>query len=183
MPLLTVDYRPLQRPQRVVVAGISGAGKTTTASVISARLQLPHLEIDALFHGPDWTEREAFLDDVRRFVAGPRWVTEWQYPVARALLLDRAELMVWLDLPTRTAMRRVVSRTVRRRIRRTPLWNGNIEPPLHTLLTDRDHIVRWTWTHRHEIGQKVAAAVESHPELPVVRLTTDREVRRWLRGL
>jgi adenylate kinase family enzyme len=116
VPILTVD-EPLPSPPQRIVAGMSGSGKTTSAVRIATRLHLPHVEIDSLFHGPGWTERAAFLDDVKEFVAQPRWVTEWQYPSARPLLLDRAELMVWLDLPTLTAMRRVVSRTVRRRLR------------------------------------------------------------------
>jgi adenylate kinase family enzyme len=182
VPLLTVDA-PLQPSQRIVVAGISGAGKTTTAAAIATRLQLPHVEIDALFHGPGWTERESFLDDVKRFVAEPRWVTEWQYPAARSLLLERAELMVWLDLPTRTSMWRVVSRTVRRRVRRTSLWNGNLEPPLRTFFSDPEHIVRWTWAHRDDVRTRVAAVVASHPDLPVVRLTSGQEVQRWLSRL
>lgn len=67
---------------------------------------------------------------------GPRAgrVTEWQYGVVRDQLADRADLVVWLDLPRRSVMRQVVTRTVRRRFRREVLWNGNIEPPLHRIL-------------------------------------------------
>jgi hypothetical protein len=46
--------------------------------------------------------------------------------------------MLWLDLPRALIMWQVVGRTVRRRLARQVLWNGNIEPPLWTLLTDRD---------------------------------------------
>src|SRR3712207_7517851 len=40
------------RPARVVVAGTSGSGKTTLAARIGRELGIPHVEIDALFHGP-----------------------------------------------------------------------------------------------------------------------------------
>ena len=39
------------RPQRVVVAGVSGVGKSTLALRIADVLGLPYTEIDALFHG------------------------------------------------------------------------------------------------------------------------------------
>jgi len=88
--------------------------------------------------------------------------------------------MVWLDLPTVTVMRRVVGRTVRRRIRREVLWNDNIEPPFRAIFTDPDHIVRWTWTHRRDAAQQVVALLVDRPDFPVVRLTKDRQVTRWL---
>ncbi|RZL75748.1 MAG: AAA family ATPase [Rhodococcus sp. (in: high G+C Gram-positive bacteria)] len=78
------------RPQRVLVAGTSGAGKTTTSARIAALLHIEHIEIDALYHGPDWTPRERFLTDVEEFSARPQWVTEWQYGTVREQLVDRA---------------------------------------------------------------------------------------------
>ena len=65
----------------------------------------------------------------------------------RDLLADRADLLVWLDLPRVRVMRQVIRRTLRRRARRQPLWNGNLEPALWTVLRDPDHIVRWAWRH------------------------------------
>jgi hypothetical protein len=109
-------------------------------------------------------------------------VTEWQYGKARPLLLQRADLLVWLDLRRSVVMERVVRRTAQRRLTGTALWNGNREPALSTFFTDRDHIVRWAWRTHHESAQRVAAAVTSRPELTVVRLTRQREVDQWLEG-
>ena len=170
------------RPRRVLVAGTSGSGKTTLAGRIGAALEIPHQEIDALFHGPGWTPLPSFMAEVERFSSGPRWVTEWQYRVARPLLAERAELLVWLDLPRRTVMRQVVVRTLRRRLRRELLWNGNVEPPLWTVLRDRDHIVRWAWRTHRTNAERVARLVEQRPALPVVRLRSRAEVEDWLDG-
>ncbi len=170
------------RPARVLVAGTSGAGKTTLAARIAAELQVPHVEIDALFQGAGWTPRPSFEADVHRFAAGPGWVTEWQYGQVRAVLAARADLLVWLDLPRRVVLRQVVRRTLRRRLRRIVLWNGNVEPPLRTFLTDRDHIVRWSWRTHPRAAAKVRAVRGQRPELTVVRLRSRREARAWLAG-
>jgi hypothetical protein len=116
-------------PRRVLVAGASGSGKTTLAARVEAVLGLPHTELDALHHGPNWTPRPGFLADVTRLAAQPEWVCEWQSSSARDLLAARADLFAWLDLPRRTVMRQVVLRTLRRRWRQEVLWNGNVEQP------------------------------------------------------
>ena len=97
-------------------------------------------------------------------------------------LLVRADLLVWLDLPRRVVMARVVRRTLRRRVRREVLWNGNVEPPLRTFLTDRDHIVRWAWRTHPRTREWVTAACATRPDLVVVRLTSRAQVSAWVDG-
>jgi adenylate kinase family enzyme len=168
--------------RRVLVAGSSGAGKTTLAAVVGAALGLPHVELDALFHGPGWVPRPSFRSDVERFAATDQWVTEWQYDAARDLLASRADLLVWLDLPRRLVVRQIVRRTVVRRLRGQELWNGNLEPPLRTVFTDPEHVVRWAWATHGSTAPRVRALHERRPELVVVRLRSRREVDRWRRG-
>ncbi|HEX2291150.1 MAG TPA: hypothetical protein VHH53_13365 [Pseudonocardiaceae bacterium] len=52
MPLLGAVTALPVGPRRVLVAGTAGAGKTTVARRGAALLDIPHIEIDALFHGP-----------------------------------------------------------------------------------------------------------------------------------
>lgn len=170
-------------PQRIAVAGVSGAGKSTLARQLSQRLDLPYTETDALHRGPGWTPRPEFLADVEALVAGPRWITDWQYAVARPLITARADLLVWLDPPTGLVMRQVVARTVRRRLGRVELWNGNREPPLWTILTHDDHIVRWAWRTRHRLGEQVPDVAAAHPDLTVLRLRSHAETAAWLARL
>ncbi len=89
MPLLDAVASLPVRPRRVLVAGTSGAGKTTVARRVAALLDIPHIETDALFHGPGWIPRDTFESEVHRFSAGSYWVTEWQYSQVRAILAQR----------------------------------------------------------------------------------------------
>ncbi|MFT4028573.1 MAG: AAA family ATPase [Protaetiibacter sp.] len=170
-------------PHRVIVIGTSGSGKTTLAARIAARLRIRHVEIDALFHGPNWVPRESFLEEVQRLADSDEWVTEWQYREARPVLLARATLAVWLDYPLRLRMWRNVTRTVRRRVRRVELWNGNFEPPLWTIFTNRDHIIRWAWRTRHKFDGCDAELRASRPDLRIVHLRSQRDTDAWLASL
>jgi adenylate kinase family enzyme len=181
--MLTADAALPLRPRRVVVAGVSGSGKTTLSSRIAAETGGAAIEIDALFHGPDWVPRPEFLQDVRAFTDEDAWTTEWQYGSARGLLAERADLLVWLDLPfLRTTLPRVVWRTIRRRVRREVLWNGNVEPSFATFFTDPEHIVRWAISTRGKYRERVPALQVRHPHLVIVRLRSPRDVERWLAG-
>ncbi|MCO7193320.1 AAA family ATPase [Pseudonocardia sp. McavD-2-B] len=171
------------RPRRVVVAGVSGVGKTTLAARLAPLLGAPHTEIDALFHGPGWVPRPSFLDDVERLTAADAWVTEWQYGTARPRLSARADMLVWLDLPFWTVtFPRVLRRTWRRSRDREVLWNGNVEPPLRRLFVDRENILRWAVSTRHKYRALVPAVAQEHPALTVVRLRSPREVDGWVAG-
>jgi adenylate kinase family enzyme len=64
-------------PHRILVKGSSGAGKTTLAAALAEHLGIPHIELDALHHGPNWAEATAtelqarlleVLDDERGWV-------------------------------------------------------------------------------------------------------------------
>lgn len=176
----TADDPLPDAPRRVAVAGVSGVGKTTLARRIAAIIDAEHVEIDGLYHGPNWQPRPSFAEDVRALVARDAWVTEWQYSLARPLIAERADLLVWLDLPFwTTTFPRVVRRTLRRRIRREVLWNGNLERPLYTFFTDDDHIVRWSISTRHSYHRRLLG-----PAAPrrIVRLTSRAEIERWVHG-
>ena len=76
-------------------------------------LDIRHIEMDALYHGPGWTHRAEFADDVERATRAPAWICDAQYHwVVGDLLGERADTFVWLDLPRRTVMSRVLRRSV-----------------------------------------------------------------------
>ncbi|MGM1057774.1 AAA family ATPase [Saccharothrix sp. Mg75] len=184
MPLLgPLDELP-HPPRRVLVTGTSGSGKSTLARHVADCLGLSYVEMDSLFHGPQWTQRPEFEDDVRRLVRTPAWATEWQYSAVRPLLLSHADTLVWLDHPKHLVMRRVTVRTTMRRVRRVELWNGNVEPPLRTVFTDPEHLLRWAWKSHRRTGDRVRAVLggERADQLVVVRLRGQREVDQWRRG-
>lgn len=171
------------RPERILINGAAGSGKTTLARELSDQLRLPHTEIDGLFHGPGWTPRPTFLDEVRALASSQRWITEWQYTDARPILLERSDLIIWLDYPRYRVMSRVIRRTLRRRLRREALWNGNVEGPLRHFFTDPEHIVRWAWSSYPKVSKRIQDVLRDQPGLPVVRLRDDTEVARWRQRL
>ncbi len=177
----SVDALPLA-PRRILVAGVSGVGKSTLSRCIAELAGHPYTEIDALYHGRNWVPREEFLDDVEHFLRQPRWVTEWQYREARAVLLERADTLVWLDLPVAVALGRVTRRTIRRHRTSEVLWNGNSEGSLWRAFLAPEGIVRWAVGTRFKYRSSVPPLAAEHPHLQIVRLRSQREVDAWVAG-
>src|SRR4051794_13399658 len=111
--------------QRVSVVGNSGSGKSTFARALAVKLDVPYIELDAIFHLPDWVELppDEFRAAVADRAAGDAWVIDGNYNVVREAVWARADTVAWLDYPRSLVLRRVVTRTVRRAATREELWN------------------------------------------------------------
>ncbi|MDY0983085.1 AAA family ATPase [Microbacterium sp. CFBP9023] len=179
------DPLPL-RPERVLIAGVTGSGKTTLARRIADLWDLRHVEIDGLFHGENWTPRPSFLDDVRAFAAEDRWVTEWQYTSKGTdeILAPRAKVVIWLDYPYRVVRGRLLRRTLGRSILRTRMWNGNVEKPIWRMFSGdpEENIIAWQTLTLHKWTERMPGVVSEQPHLLIVRLRHPRETERWLRA-
>jgi adenylate kinase family enzyme len=173
-------------PRRVVVVGTSGSGKTTLAREVARRLALPHVELDALHWGPDWTEPpvELFRQRVEASLQAERWVADGNYGKVRDLVWGQAELLVWLDYALPLVMARLVRRTLGRVLTQEELWNGNRER-LHDHLFTRNSL--WLWAleshrrHRREYPARFQRPEFCH--LQVVRLRSPAAARAWLSDL
>ncbi|HWG62576.1 MAG TPA: hypothetical protein VG253_12760 [Streptosporangiaceae bacterium] len=171
--------------RRVSVVGNSGSGKSTFATRLARLMDVPHLELDAVFHQPGWEPlpREQFRATVTDFAAAPQWVIDGNYSAVRDLIWQRADTVIWLDLPRSRVMCRVIWRTVSRAVTRAELWNGNREPLGNFLHADpRRSIIAWAWTRHHKYRERFAAAMADpgNSHLPFVRLTTPRRVAAFL---
>jgi adenylate kinase family enzyme len=167
-------------PARIAIAAAPGAGKTTLARALAPLIGAAAVELDDLAHGPNWTIRPSFAGDVEAFTAGERWVTEWQYDEARPVVAARADTLVWLDLPTRVILGRLLRRIVRSRRAREVLWAGNVEPPLWTVLIEPNHMLRWGYRSIALVRGQVRAAEVEHPHLRIVRLRSQAEVDEFV---
>jgi adenylate kinase family enzyme len=164
-----------------VIATASGCGKTTFGRALARALVVPFVELDAIHHQAGWTELDAV--ELRRrvepLVAGNAWVIDGSYRGKLGdLVLEGADTVVWLDLPRRVWLRRLVARTLRRVVTREELWNGNRES-LSNVFAGSDSLIRFALRNegprRHRYPRELA-------RYRVARLRTKAEVDAFLRS-
>src|SRR5207237_3115895 len=82
---------PLMR--RVVVGGSTASGKSTYARALAQRMGVPLIELDAIRHGPNWTETpdDRFRELVGARTIGDAWVVDGNHSMTIDLTWRRAD--------------------------------------------------------------------------------------------
>ena len=174
----------LEGCDRILVIGRTGSGKTTLAREIAAALQVPHVELDSLYFGPDFsTVPEPVLRErVATAIQGDRWVTDGNKRAVRDLVWPRADTIIWLDYPTALTLWRLGRRATRRTasLRTQAAAEGRTKDLPKQLIAAAKGVLTALRSHtgqRREFPQLFAAPENQH--LEVVRLRSPRETQRW----
>jgi hypothetical protein len=111
---------------RVNVVGASGSGKSTFAKQLASQLDLPMIEMDALFWNPNWTEStdEEFFSRLRSALARPAWVLDGNYDRTVPIKWQDVTAVIWLDYSLSRTLLQGVKRAIFRAWTKTEIWPG-----------------------------------------------------------
>jgi adenylate kinase family enzyme len=172
--------------QRIAIVGTSGSGKTTLAQQVSQILEIPHIELDALFWQPNWKMSNSieFFDRIEAATVGDRWVVDGNYLRARWLLWHRVTTVVWLNYTLPLVLWRVTRRTIRRSWHQEELWNGCRETWRKSFLS-QDSIILWVCKtyYRYQREFPDYFAMPQYQHIQVVELRSPSETDEWLASL
>lgn len=114
---------------RIYIVGTSGSGKSTLAQEIAELFDLKHIELDSLHFEANWVERpwDVFIQEVTREIQAPHWVVCGNYSHVQDMLLQKVDLIIWLDYSFCKVFWQTTKRTLRRLILKEPCCNGNYE--------------------------------------------------------
>ncbi len=186
----TVDS-PLGR--RIHVIGNSCAGKSTMGERLAQILDVPFVELDAINWQPNWvglnaSDPDEFERRIRAATSGDGWVAAGSYTsFSQRSFWDRLETVVWLDLPVRQLVLRVIKRSWRRWRTKELLWGTNYERFWPQLMVWRkeESLVWWIVT-QHKRKRQAMLGYMSDPRwshIRFVRLTSTEEVEAYLRDV
>jgi len=170
---------PSCAPRRILIVGAAGAGKSTLARQLGARLDLPVIHLDRYFFGPGWTPLapEARVAILRRLAAGDRWIVEGN-PPARGLAhcCGCADTILVLDFhPIRCLLR-----AFRRRFQAAGGARPDA-PPDSTESQITPGYYCWLARFRSRVRPGLLATLgESAGAARVIRFRRPSELSRWI---
>ena len=130
-------------------------------------------------HGPGWVETpdEVLRRRLEPLLASDGWVVDGSYERKLGdLVLAAADTVIWLDLPIRVWLPRLVRRSWQRLRGHERLWNDNRET-LRGLVWGGESLFAWAFRmhFRHRRAWPARLAL-----YPVVRLRSEDEVARFV---
>jgi adenylate kinase family enzyme len=161
--------------QRVLIVGPCGAGKSTLARHLGARLNLPIFHLDQLNWHPGWIEgtKAELRAKVAEITAGERWLIDGTYGSTLTERLPHADTVVYLDYPVRLCVSRLLQRIRTYRGRSRPDMPENCPERLD--LAFLWYVMRWNAGP----GQRLEARLQGHED-KVIRLHSPAALDKWL---
>jgi adenylate kinase family enzyme len=169
--------------QRVMIVGGPGSGKSTMARWIGAQTGLPVQHMDHIHWLPNWVERttEEKLPLIIAVEATDRWIIEGGVSSRYSARLERADMLIWLDLPVGLRLWRVLRRSWRYRGQSRPdLPEGCLEQ----LNGETLNFLIWIWQNRNSSRRKIVDTVHANDGPAIIHhLRSRRAVKAFQKAL
>lgn len=178
-----LNYVPMDAALGRRISVVGNGGKTTLAKSLVAKTGFAFIELDALHWKANWVEStpEAMTEKVTAAIEATveGWIIDGSYwSKIDGLVLQQADMIIWLDLSWRVMFWRMLKRSFQRAWDKNKICGDNTEGWRKLFSTDS---LWWYWiTHRKTYLERGVRMAELLPRsTPVIRLRTAGELNRF----
>ncbi len=171
---------------RINVIGTSGSGKTTFGRELASALQIPFIELDAIFWGPDWSEPDdnELFPKLSAALSGDNWILDGNYSRTLDIKWERVDSIIWLDFSFPRTVTQAIKRAVSRIITQEELWTGTGNRESLQKLFSQDSIVLWTIQKYSKNKKKILEYISSEKYQSIIfhRIRSPKQARIFLQS-
>ncbi|MCE7934869.1 MAG: DNA topology modulation protein [Chlorobi bacterium CHB2] len=166
--------------ERVILIGSGGAGKSTLARQLGARLNIPVIHLDAHFWNPGWIEtpRPEWKEKLSVLLTAERWVMDGNYGNTIAERAALADTIIFLDFSRYLCLWRAVKRIIH--------YYGRTRPDMAPDCPERFDLefLRWIWNFPKHSRPLLIEGIRNHGTgKQVLIFRKPKEVRDFLEGM
>ena len=169
------------------VIGTSASGKSTFSRKLAKVIDVPHIEMDEIFWGPDWywPSDDEFFKKLKLSLAVESWILDGNYLRTTDIKWRNVDIVIWIDYSFARIVFQSISRAISRALSKQELWpnTGNIET--FRKLFSKDSIILWAikcyYPNRRKYKKMMLSQQYSHIEF--VRLRSPVESKEYLANI
>jgi adenylate kinase family enzyme len=163
--------------ERVLVIGSGGSGKSTVSAKLGELLNLEVNRLDKFFWSAGWVEpaRDEWLKTVTALADRDSWIMDGNYSGTLELRLQKADTIVFLDLPRVLCLWRIMKRFL--------LYRNGTRPDMAEGCRESLNLefVEWVWNYPRRSRPKVVRLLQQHAEgKQIFWLRSRSDVKRFL---
>lgn len=162
--------------KRVVVIGSGGAGKSTFSRQLGETLGIEVIHLDPLYWQPNWVEtpKDEWVETVAELIKRDSWVMDGNFGGTREMRFRSADTIIFLDIPRRVCLYRVIKRVIR--------YRGKTRPDMAEGCKERFDLgfLIWVWNFPYDTKRRIEEAIARFPEKNVVILRSNQEIDSFL---
>lgn len=163
--------------KKIAIIGSGGSGKSTLARRLGEILKIEVHHLDALFWNPGWigTAKEEQTIVQSKLVENESWIFDGNYGGTMDIRLNKADTIIFLDIPRSICVYRVIKRRC--------IYRNKTRPDMGEGCVERldFEFLKWVWQYPETKKPAVMKKLEwlSH-EKEIIILTSPKEVDHFL---
>lgn len=165
--------------KRIIVVGSGGAGKSTFSKRLGELLGIDVIHLDQLYWRPGWvaTPKDEWAATVGKLLERDAWIMDGNFGGTRQMRLDACDAAIWLDMPRRVCMYRILKRAI--------VYHNRSRPDMAEGCNERLDwdFIRWVWTYPKRARKRIARELEPASGKRIVILRSRRDAERFLSGM
>lgn len=166
--------------KKILIIGISGAGKSTVAKKIHKLLYIPIVHLDRLFWEPGWikSDKEIFEKKVLTAIQKDRWIIDGNYTNSMELWIKDADTILYFDFPRLLCLWYILKRRI--------AFHGKTRPDVARGCEERFDLnfLKFIWNFPKNNTPKIENILARQPkEKQIIRFKSPRQVKKFLQRL
>lgn len=164
--------------KRVILIGSPGSGKSTMSTKLAQILNLELYHLDNLFWSPGWimASKEEQISITKDLIQKEEWLIDGNYNGTLELRLERADFVVFFDLPRWLCMVRIFKRMIQYRNQKRPDFNAGTE-------RFNWEFVKYVWDFRKSKRPSIYKKLKQYPNKEIVILKSRKEVENFMKQI
>ena len=165
--------------ERILIIGCGGAGKSTLARQLGAKLHLPVVHLDKLYWKPGWMEssKEEIDEKIRLELQKPQWIIDGNYNRTIPERIKYCDTVIYLDFSRWACLGGVCKRVL--------TSYGKVRPDMGEGCPERIdwEFLRWVWNFNKNMREKNYRLLNETDGIEKIVLKNRCAVKRFLKQI